>query len=113
MEAPPTDIQKYLYDLRLLIDKGKGLNEIESALKEKGTDEAIIKKVIDYLKKAEHKKRIQNGNLLVLVGVILLGLGFISCIFLHDAGMSVDIGLYGLTGLGAVILVIGLFLLFN
>lgn len=113
MEAPPTDIQKYLYDMRLLIEKGKDLSEIESALREKGTDEIIIKKVSEYLKKINHKKRIQNGSFMVLIGVILLGLGFISCIFLHDNGLSVDIGLYGLTGLGALILIIGLYLLFN
>jgi len=113
MEAPSPDIQKHVYDLKLLIDKGAGMEEIVSALKTKGIEQDKIEKIIAYLKKAEHKKRIQNGNFLVLIGVVLLGLGFISCIFLHDAGMSVDIALYGLTGLGALILVIGLFLLFN
>jgi hypothetical protein len=113
MEAPSPDIQKHIYDLKLLLDKGADMEEITASLKTKGIEQEKIEKIVAYLKKAAHKKRVQMGNLLILTGVILLGLGFISCIFLHDAGMSVDIALYGLTGLGALILVIGLFLLFN
>jgi hypothetical protein len=51
--------------------------------------------------------------MLVLVGVVLLGLGFVSCIFLSDTGASLDFALYGLTAIGAVILIAGLAMIFH
>lgn len=81
-------------------------------LKKAGLDDIEISDLHAKIKKIRNKKRTQTGSMLVLIGVLILGLGFISCIVLHYLGNDINFSLYGLTGIGAVTLIIGLILIF-
>lgn len=106
-------LHSYLNTAKLLIEQGRDNAFIEAQLTQQGLDSTSITEVLEQVKRIRNAKRTQNGSMLVLAGVILLGLGFISCIFLHDAGASVDFALYGLTAIGAIVLIAGLAMIFH
>lgn len=61
-----------------------------------------------YLKKLRLAGRTRMGTILIVCGVIILGAGFLSCVYWHYKGENIDFSLYGLTGIGAVLLIAGL-----
>ncbi len=95
------------------IDEGLDNEAIITNLKKLGYEEGHLVELNLLIKKIRNKKRTQTGSVLVLIGVIILGLGFISCIVLHYLGNDINFSLYGLTGIGAVILIVGLILIFS
>jgi hypothetical protein len=82
-------------------------------LRSEGLEESQINELQILIKKIRNKNRTRTGSILVLIGVIVLGLGFISCIILHYMGQDINFSLYGLTGIGAIVLIVGLVLIFN
>lgn len=98
---------------KMLIDQNKDNAFIKAQLIQKGVDPTIIAEVIKQVKHIRNASRTKNGTYLILLGVFLLGLGFICCILLTGSGTSIDFALYGLTALGAVILVAGLAMIFH
>ncbi|MBL7884498.1 MAG: hypothetical protein JNL69_10550 [Bacteroidia bacterium] len=103
----------YLNTAKLLIEQGRDNAFIEAHLTQQGVDSKLMVEILEQVKRIRNAKRTQNGSMLVLAGVVLLGLGFVSCIFLHDAGASVDFALYGLTAIGAIVLIAGLAMIFH
>jgi hypothetical protein len=95
------------------IEQGLDNEAILANFQKMGFDESQLKELHILVKKIRNKKRTQTGSVLVLIGVIILGLGFISCIVLHYLGSDINFSLYGLTGIGAVALIIGLILIFS
>jgi hypothetical protein len=98
---------------KMLIEQGKDNAFIEEQLVKKGIDSTIITEVLKQVKHIRKAKRTKNGTYLILLGVFLLGLGFICCILLSGTGTSIDFALYGLTAIGAIILVAGLAMIFH
>ncbi|MCC6837755.1 MAG: hypothetical protein IT234_04360 [Bacteroidia bacterium] len=112
MEQYPT-FHQHMNTAKMLLEQGRDNAFIESHLQQQGLDSNLLSSILEQVKRLRNAKRTQNGSMLILAGVVLLGLGFVSCIFLHDAGASVDFALYGLTAIGAVVLVAGLAMIFH
>jgi hypothetical protein len=103
----------YQNQIKMWIEQGLDNDHIIINLKKMGIDENQLDDLLPLIKKIRNKKRTQTGSILVLIGVIILGLGFISCILLHYCGSDINFSLYGLTGIGALALIIGLILIFS
>lgn len=95
------------------IEQGIDNDTIIANFKKIGYDEDQLNELHIQIKKIRNKKRTRTGSVLVLTGVIILGLGFISCIILHYLESDINFSLYGLTGIGALVLIVGLILLFS
>jgi uncharacterized membrane protein YidH (DUF202 family) len=95
------------------IDTGLDNESILLNLKKLNIEEAELAYFTTHIKKIRNKNRTRTGSILVLIGVIILGLGFISCIVLHYMDQDINFSLYGLTGIGAIALIVGLILIFN
>lgn len=106
--------EEHFKTAKLMFDQGKNIKYIETKLSEKGIPDEQLEAIMKEIRKLWHAKRSKNGGSLVLLGVLLLGVGFVSSIYLHFTGSnSLDFPLYGLTAAGAVILIIGLVYIFH
>lgn len=106
--------EEHLKSAKLMYDQGKDKKYIETKLSEKSIDPQQLEEIMKQIKRLWHAKRSKNGAQLVLLGILLLGGGFISTIFLHFTGSnSLDFPLYGITATGCIILVIGLIFIFH
>lgn len=112
MEIANNEINNQI-QIKNWIDEGLDNEAIITNLKKLGYKEGHWDELNLLIKKIRDKKRTQTGSVLVLIGVIILGLGFISCIVLHYLGNDINFSLYGLTGIGAAILIVGLILIFS
>ncbi len=112
MEKPNT-LRQHLDDVQSMIRQGHNNDSIEKKLKQKGIEESLIVEILTEVKRIRNRKRTKTGSLLSLLGVVLLGIGFISCIVIHLNGGDVGFSLYGITAAGAVILIAGLVFIFS
>ncbi len=103
----------YQIQIKNLIAKGLSNEAIMVNYESKGFDESELKELQMLVQKIRNKKRTETGSVLVLIGIIILGLGFISCLLLHYLGNDINFWLYGLTGVGALALFMGLILIFS
>ncbi len=101
-----TQIKKWIED-------GLANEAIVANFQKLGFDDNQLNELRILIHKIRNKKRTQTGSILVLIGVVILGLGFISCIVLHYCGADINFSLYGLTGIGAIALIVGLILIFS
>jgi len=106
-------LPQQLEDVQILIQQGHSNASIEKTLKQKGIEDAMIDEILAEVKRIRNRKRTKTGSILSLMGVVLLGIGFISCIVIHLNGGDVGFSLYGLTAAGAVILIAGLVFIFS
>lgn len=97
----------------MLIDQNKDNAFIEAHLIQKGVAPTIISEVMKQVKYIRNASRTKNGTFLILLGLFLLGLGFICSILLAGSATSIDFALYGLTAIGAIILLVGLTMIFH
>lgn len=104
---------KHLKYAKTMLAEGHSRQDIELALNREGAEEATVKEIMGHLKPEEKSGRTQKGSLLVLCGVVLLGIGFIFSILFVGSGTSINFALYGLTILGAVVLIAGLAMVFH
>lgn len=105
---------EHLNYAHLLFEQGKDLTFIETKLKEKNIEQQDLEEILKQLKRLNHIQRNKKGVQLILLGVILLGVGFITSILLHlNGSTSLDFPLYGLTATGIVVLIVGLVYLFH
>ncbi len=102
-----------LQELTLLLNQGLDKKSIEKHLLNKGLNSSEI----EYLYKSARNKqgtlRTKNGKTLVLIGVMLLGIGFISSFLMYHSGGNFSLPLYGITLVGLLLLFIGLVLIFQ
>ena len=103
----------YNDQIKAWIEQGMDNEAILTNLQKMALNEQQIIDLQVLIKKIRNKKRTRNGSILVLVGIITLGLGFLSCIILHYLGNDINFSLYGLTAIGAVVLIVGLILIFS
>lgn len=113
MNQDPQFIE-HLKSAKVMFDQGRDVLFIEAKLKEKNISALHLEEIQKQLKRLLNAKRNRMGTQLILLGVLLLGVGFISSIVLHMNGSnSLDFPLYGLTATGIVVLIIGLVYLFH
>src|ERR1043166_2196327 len=81
---------------------------IETKLMERSLTPEVVDELMLMVKKHKQKKKISLVRQLLFAGVAILGIGFFLCVVFAHSGNSVIIPLYGLTSIGAVLLIIGL-----
>lgn len=105
---------KMLREAEEMSVQGISMPVIEQFLKERHLDEELILHIMEVVKKEKHQRRSRNGTKLIVAGVVILGVAFVSSVYLHATGShNLDFPLYGLTGLGATLLLGGLVLVFS
>jgi hypothetical protein len=107
------NLQFHFDTVKSMMDNGTAASEIEKELAAKGLDQQHISDLIQRGKKWQGAKRTRKGSLLVLVGVITLGIGFLSCLVVHYTGGEIGLPLYGITILGLLIVFSGLIFIFQ
>ena len=112
MEQDST-FQQHFEIAKKMIGEGRDNAFIESYFNQQGLDENIVVKIIQQVKRLRNAKLTKQGTLLILLGVAILGIGFISCVLIHYNGGSIGFSLYGLTAIGLVLLVVGLAMIFH
>lgn len=95
-------------ELRRMISKGDETEKILSFLLNSGMDpqaasEMIIRERNEYL-----KKRRQRGFVLGIIGSALLIIGFLLTVIFFHSGVNFHFVMYGLTSIGAILLMAGL-----
>lgn len=103
----------YENQIKTWIETGLDNDAIIENFKKFGMDDNQIAEMLRLTNKIRNKKRTRTGSLLVLIGVIILGIGFISCIILHYLDQDINFSLYGLTCIGAIALIVGLIMIFS
>lgn len=96
-----------------MIAEGQTNEHILAKLKNDGCSVSELDSAAQYIKQLKLKKRTKRGSMFVLAGVLMLGLGFISCVVLHNFNYDINFSLYGLTGIGAILLIAGLIMIFS
>ena len=70
----------YQMQIKNLIAQGLSNEAIMVNYENTGFDESELKELQMLIQKIRNKKRTETGILLVLIGIIILGLGFMSCL---------------------------------
>ena len=107
------DTQAHQEVIRTLVAQGHDNVFIEQHLIEKGIDKLQVPELLASAKRMRHAMRTRKGSLLVVLGVLILGMGFISCVIIHNTGGEIGLPLYGLTILGLCIVFGGLVFIFQ
>lgn len=109
MGTEPTSLREYVISL---LDNGKGREEIESILLEKGHDERFVKDLVKESIALRHTKRRSQGLTLILTGAVICLLSFALTITSSFTHSSFPLVLYGLTSIGVLIVFAGLMKVF-
>jgi hypothetical protein len=96
-----------------LFKQGYDDTNIAAKLKAEGVEEHTLQEIMIRIKQLRNRKRTHNGSLMIVLGVLLSGIGFISCVMLAESNTSISFFLYGLTSLGALIIIAGLIFIFS
>lgn len=88
--------------------QGQTRDYIHQKLVEAGLVEEKASALVDSIVNERVSKHRQRGIILILVGSVLLVLGFLLTVFLFHANASIDLVMYGLTSVGILILLKGL-----
>lgn len=109
-----TDFDQTLYDemyamARSLLSRGTEITMIEKHLRQKSEDIILISVVIKEARKDYYLVLRKEGTVKILIGAVLIVLGFIiTCLNFH-AEKSVDFAMYGLTSAGLCFVFWGLY----
>ena len=112
METPNT-IHDRFEKANELFKQGYDDANIAAKLRAEGISEHTLQEIMVRIKQLRNRKRTHNGSLLIVLGVLLSGFGFISCVMLAESNTSISFFLYGLTSLGALIIIAGLLFIFS
>ena len=110
---PKLTFYQHLNSAKIFIESGHNIIELSDFLSNQGADEKTISEIVKLTKPKSKSDKNKMGRALVISGIILLGIGFISCLFFTENETLLNFSLYGLTGLGIIILIIGLAIIFH
>lgn len=102
-----------LHEINAMLAQGHATEAIEKHLLDKGIETSQVAQMLIDAKRLRSAIRTRKGSLLVLLGVLILGIGFISCVVLHSNGGAITTPLYGLTLVGLTIVLCGLVMIFS
>ena len=88
--------------------QGESQDNIRKKLLDKGLEDCVLCDVMKAVSTFYFAKRRDRGVGFLIVGSILLVVGFFLTVFLFHANASIDMAMYGLTGVGILILFYGL-----
>ncbi len=109
----PSVLHIQLEEMKMLVSRGFDDQSIQQELIKRGLDEALIAQLMSHSSRIRGAVRTRKGSLLVLVGVIILGIGFLSCVAIHFMGGEISLPLYGVTIIGLILVFMGLIKIFN
>lgn len=112
MEHKP-GFYKILKTAKELIKEGKDISLIEEYLNTQSLDKKSIEEIMQLIQPSSKIHKSKNGTMLILLGVVLLGFGFIASVLFTENEILLNISLYGITGVGAILLIIGLAMVFH
>ena len=91
-----------------LQDTGKDADTIRQALSASGADEQTQESIIHQIKTLHYLRRRKRGFMFGAAGSIILIVGFFLTVFLFHQGSSFNLIMYGMTSLGAILLLVGM-----
>lgn len=105
--------EQYIQEAEIMYRQHFQTQIIEEHLEKEGADDATIRAVRKHLYKLIHARRRKSGSIFVGIGVVLLGLGFLSSFGLFYSGGEINYALYGFTIAGISVLFFGLVQIFE
>ena len=87
--------------------------KVEQRLIQQGLNEGQLNIARTFLRKKKCAAKRATGIFWLIAGVLMLGVGFISTVFLFHSGDSFQLVLYGLTLIGIVAVGIGCYFIFS
>ncbi|MBI2269594.1 MAG: hypothetical protein HYU69_04465 [Bacteroidetes bacterium] len=108
-----TNNEAFLTEALKLFEAGLDDSTIASKISKLGANETKVSDILKKIKVLRHKKRRKTGTTIVLIGSILLLVGFVSTVALFQNDEPFRHVMYGLTIGGIIAIVIGLILIFE
>ncbi len=99
---------QYLTQAQQLVLEGKEFDSVKEHLTASGADAVTVETIIHQLRTHTYLKRRKRGFFLGLAGAIMLMLGFLLTVLFYHSGISIHYVMYGMTSIGAILLVAGL-----
>jgi hypothetical protein len=94
--------------IKKLIEEGLANETIVANFQKLGFDDNQLNELKILIQKIRNKKRTQTGSILVLIGVSYIGTWIYKLYCVALLGADINFSLYGLTGIGAIALIVGL-----
>lgn len=110
---PTKTFYQHLADAKEMLKNGIDISVIKENLVNNGADSNSIDEIILLLKPSSKSHKYKTGTFLLIIGLILLGFGFIASVLFTNNESLLNLSLYGITGIGAILLIIGLAMIFN
>ena len=104
--------EEYIQEAEIMYQQHFAVQLIEEHLEKNGADEETIREVRRQLYKHVQAKKRKTGLIFVVIGVILLGMGFLSSLGMFYSGGEFNFALYGFTMAGLIVMFIGLVQIF-
>ena len=101
------------FEAKSMFDNGNSFSEIESLFLQNGIDENRVKEIIKKVVEYKNKKRLSIGFKLLLIGAAFLVSSCMLTIATDYSNENFTFILYGLTSIGASIVIGGFVLIFG
>lgn len=93
--------------------EGYPINTIRQLLKNEGADEVLVTEALCKLKLILYKKKKNKAVVIMIVGAVILLMGFVMTVLLFHSNHSFDLFLYGFTSIGILLLGYGVYEVFQ
>ena len=101
-------IDTYITQAKELLNKGVDFKKISEQLSAEGADDFVTDTVIRQLKSVFYLKKRKRGFRLGIAGAAMLIAGFLLTVLFYHSGISIQYVMYGMTSIGAILMVAGL-----
>jgi hypothetical protein len=95
-----------------LLASGVEMDKIKEQLVQKGISDHELHLVLMHLKNLQHVKKRERGLWLIIIGSFMLAVAGVSAVFMFGDD-NFRIALYGLTSFGLLVLMLGMYNIFN
>jgi predicted phage tail protein len=101
-------LEPHLSNARDWFSHGDSQDTILEKLQKLGLDEPTREVIMKEMSSLFLEKKRQNGIRMIIIGALFLVVGFFLTVFLFHANQSIDFVMYGMTTVGASLLLYGL-----
>ena len=106
-------LEELISEAKTLFDNGNSFDEIESSFKLKGVDDRLLSEILQKIRSYKNSKRSAIGFKLIGIGAAFLLTSCIISLCNNYSNEYLIFALYGLTGIGASILIVGFIYVFD
>src|SRR4051812_31707707 len=103
MDQPVQFPKDLLNDAELLFNQKVEIIKIEKSLDEAGYDAESIRLVLSFLKKQKHKREMNHGITLMIIGALILFGSCIVNVYLFHANITFHYFMYGSSAIGITV----------